>query len=121
MVLVDTSVWVSHLRSGNPRLETILNDGDVVCHPFIIGELFCGKIKNRKEVFSLLNCLPLVDVVDNAEIILFIEENKLMGQGLGLIDAHLLASGLLSEVSLWTLDRSLKHQASVLGIAYSEG
>ncbi len=74
MILVDTSVWVSHLRDGNSRLEQLLNDGEIVCHPFIIGELACGNIKNRKEILSLLGALPMVEQVDDEEILLFIEK-----------------------------------------------
>ncbi len=118
MVLIDTSVWVSHLRNGNSKLEQLLNDGDVACHPFIIGELACGNIKNRRVILSLFSSLPMVSMIDNEEVLLFIEKKGLMGKGLGLIDVHLLAAALLSEVSLWTLDAKLQHEASILGIAY---
>lgn len=118
MILVDTSTWVSHLRNGNSKLEELLNDGDVFCHPFIIGELACGNIKNRTEILSLLSALPKVDLLDNTEVLLFIERNKLMGKGLGLIDVHLLASAILSEAPLWTLDTKLKHVAHTLSAAY---
>ncbi len=117
MVLVDTSVWVSHLRDGSPKLEQLLNDGDVLCHPFIIGELACGNIKNRREIFSLLTALPKADLLDDEGALLFIEKNNLMGKGLGLIDIHLLASAMLSEAVLWTLDVKLKHEAHILGIS----
>ena len=118
MILVDTSIWVSHLRSGNSKLEQLLNDGDVVCHPFIIGELACGNIKNRRVILSLLSSLPMVDIIDNEEVLLFIEKKNLIGKGIGLIDVHLLATTLLSEVSLWTLNAKLQHSALILGIAY---
>ncbi len=118
MILVDTSVWVSHLRNGNSKLEQLLNDGDVLCHPFIIGELACGSIKNRIEILSLLIALPKADLLDNEEVLLFIERNNLMGKGLGLIDIHLLASTVLSEVVLWTLDTKLKHETHILGMSY---
>ena len=118
MILVDTSIWVSHLRNGNSKLEQLLNDGDVACHPFIIGELACGNIKNRRMILSLLSSLPMVEMIDNEEVLLFIEKKNLMGKGLGLIDVYLLGASLLSEVSLWTLDTKLHHEASILGIAY---
>jgi len=118
MILVDTSIWVSHLRNGNSKFEELLNDGDVFCHPFIIGELACGNIKNRTEILSLLSALPKVDLLNNAEALLFIERNDLMGKGLGLVDIHLLASAILSEAALWTLDTKLKHEAHILSIAY---
>lgn len=117
MILVDTSVWVSHLREGSFKLVNLLNDGDVLCHPFIIGELACGSIKNRKEILSLLSALPKANVVDDEEVLLFIEKNNLIGKELGLIDIHLLASAILSEASLWTLDTALKHEAHILDIS----
>ena len=118
MILVDTSVWVSHLRDGNSNLEQLLNNEDVLCHPFIIGELACGSIKNRNEILSLLNALPKAEILDDEEALLFIERNNLMGKGLGLIDIHLLASTILSEAALWTLDTKLKHEAHILGVSY---
>ena len=118
MILVDTSVWVSHLRDGSSKLEQLLNDGDVLCHPFIVGELACGSIKNRGEILSLLNALPKADFLDEEEVLLFIEKNNLMGKELGLIDIHLLASAVLSEATLWTLDTKLKHEAHILGMSY---
>lgn len=117
MILVDTSVWVSHLREGNSKLERLLTDGDVLCHPFIIGELACGSLKNRSEILTLLNALPKADILDDEEVLLFIKKNNLMGKGLGLIDIHLLASAVLSEAALWTLDAKLKHEAHILGMS----
>ena len=108
MVLIDTSVWVSHLRKGDTHLISLLQDGEVVCHPFIIGELACGNMKNRDEIISLLHTLPAVKTADDEEILRFIEAHHLMGTGLGLIDVHLLASSLLSKVLLWTMDKHLK-------------
>jgi hypothetical protein len=118
MVLADTSVWVSHLREGNIELKELLENGDVVCHEFIIGELACGNLKNRDAILSLFNDLPLIETVDFDEVLLFIKKNKLTGKGLGFIDVHLLASAVLSEVPLWTLDKKLKKAASELGIGY---
>ncbi len=118
MILVDTSIWVFYLRNGNSELERILNDGDAVCHPFIMGELACGNIKNREEILSLLSSLPTIEMMDNEEILVFIENKNLAGKGLGLVDIHLLAAALLSGVSLWTLDAKLRHEALVLDAAY---
>ena len=117
MVLVDTSVWVSHLRDSNSRLEQLLNKGEVICHPFVIGELACGSIKNRSVILSLLNALPKAEILTDEEILLFIEKNNLMGRGLGLIDIHLLASAILSEAALWTSDNKLKQEARTLGMS----
>ena len=118
MVLVDTSVWVSHLRKGNPRLALLLNDGDVVCHPFIIGELSCGNLRNRFEILSLLHSLPIVGQAEHEEVLQFVENNDLMGRGLGYVDVHLLASAVLSGVSIWTLDRKLQAASSKLGVCH---
>lgn len=111
MILVDTSVWVEHLRSGTVGLEALLQEGQVVCHPFVIGELACGNLKNRALILSLLHELPVAIHVDDGEIIQFIEKNALMGKGLGYIDIHLLLSALLTKIPLWTLDKRL-HDAS---------
>jgi len=119
MVLVDTSVWVSHLKYGSPRLEALLLDGSVVCHPFIIGELACGKIKNRTEVLSLLQVLPMLDVIEHEDLLLFIERKGLMGTGLGFVDVHLLAAAVLAGIPLWTFDRRLKQASAKLSIDFS--
>ena len=112
MILVDTSVWVEHLRSGTIGLEALLNDGHVVCHPFIIGELACGNLKNRAEILSLLQELPMAIQADDEEVIQFIEDHQLMGKGLGFIDIHLMMSAMLTQVPLWTVDRRL-HEVSL--------
>ena len=118
MVLVDTSVWVAHLRRGHIGLEALLSEGHVVCHPFIVGELACGNLKNRSEILSLLQALPLATPAEHEEVMQFIENYSLMGKGLGYIDMHLLASAILSRVPLWTLDKKLKQVSLKLGLAY---
>jgi predicted nucleic acid-binding protein len=118
MVLVDTSVWVSHLREGNVGLEKLLNDGEVVCHPFIVGELACGNLRNRYEIFSYLQSLPMTILAEDDEVLKFIEDNQLMGKGLGYIDVHLMASAVLTDVSLWTLDKTLDKLTKKIGIHY---
>jgi predicted nucleic acid-binding protein len=118
MVLVDTSVWVSHLREGNPELESLLNNGDVGCHPFIIGELACGNLNNRSEILSLLQTLPMAIQAEHLEIMQFIENYRLMGKGLGYINMHLLASAVLTEAPIWTLDKNLDEVSSQLDIAF---
>jgi predicted nucleic acid-binding protein len=119
MVLVDTSVWINHLQKGSDRLARLLCEAEVVSHPFVIGELACGNIKNRKEILSLLQRLPLSPVVENNEFHYFLERNKLMGRGLGFVDIHLLASARLKGLPLWTADKKLKEVATNLSIAYS--
>ncbi len=118
MVLVDASIWVSHLREGNDRLATLLEAGVVCAHPFVVGELACGNLKNRTEILSLLQALPSTEVADHEEVLAFIESRQLMGKGLGYVDVHLLGSSVLSGVSLWTADRRLAESASALGICY---
>ncbi len=117
MVLVDTSVWVAHLRHGDSGLQACLHDGQVMCHPFIIGELACGNLHNRSEILSLLAALPTTVLATPAEVLRFIDGHRLMGLGLGYIDVHLLASARLTGVSLWTLDKKLHAAATRLVVA----
>ena len=118
MVLVDTSVWVTHLRGGTVGLEALLDDSHVVCHPFIIGELACGNLRNRAEILSLLQTLPMVLHAEHEEVMRFIDNYRLMGKGLGYIDIHLLASAILTKISLWTLDKRLQEVSLKLGLKY---
>ncbi len=114
MVLVDTSVWIEHLRYGTVGLETVLDEGNVACHPFIIGELACGNLKNRMEILTLCKNLPVVAVANDDEVLNFIEVHQLMGNGLGYIDIHLLMSALLTGITLWTFDKRLHELATSL-------
>ena len=118
MVLVDTSVWVKHLRDGEPVLEDLLEDAQVLCHPFVVGELACGNLKNRTEILALLQALPMAVSAEHGEVLRFIENHRLMAKGLGFIDMHLLASALLSGLQLWTLDKKLQQAALKLGLAF---
>ena len=118
MVIVDTSIWITHLREGHHHLEELLLDGEVVCHSFIVGELACGNIKNRTEFLTLLHLLPMAAPVTLDELLYFIEGNKLMGKGLGFVDAHLLASAQIAKTPLWTFNKKLKSAAIDLKIAY---
>jgi predicted nucleic acid-binding protein len=115
-MLVDTSVWIDHLRSGREDLRARLEAGEVVCHPFILGELACGNIRKRDEVLSLLGALSQVVVADHDEVMQLLDTHQLMGRGLGWIDAHLLASARLAGETLWTLDGPLKKAARALGV-----
>ncbi|MCJ7580285.1 MAG: type II toxin-antitoxin system VapC family toxin [Candidatus Aminicenantes bacterium] len=119
MVLVDTSIWIAHFRKGNSQLQDFLMEGKVACHPFIIGELACENLKNRKEILALLEALPKTELAGHEEILYFIEQNQLMGKGLGYIDTHLLASTQLSGIYLWTLDNNLKDAAEELNLSFS--
>ena len=118
MVLVDTSVWVSHLREGEVGLEKLLIAGEVICHPFIVGELACGNLKNRLEILTYLQSLPMTILAEDEEVLKFIENNHLMGKGLGYIDIHLIASAVLTDVPVWTFDKTLDKIAKKIGINY---
>ena len=118
MVITDTSIWVTHLRQGSRQLEKLLIDAEVMCHPFIIGELACGNLKNRNEIIFLLQSLPMAPTIEFDEFIFFVERNRLMGIGIGLVDVHLLASAQLTGIPLWTADKRLKSAATKLDLAY---
>lgn len=118
MVLVDTSIWIEHLRKGLSSLEKLLIDMEVMCHQFITGELACGNIRNREEFLSLVQALPVAPVIEHDEFLYFIEMNKLMGQGAGFVDVHLLASAIVSDAFLWTADKNLKRIAEEMAIAF---
>lgn len=119
MILVDTSVWVSHLRDHDRRLTALLQSNQVWIHPMVVGELACGNLRNRKGVLTLLGNLPQVATATHEEVLLFIERHRLMGSGIGYVDAHLLAAAVFSEpVRLWTQDLRLKNVAAELSVAY---
>lgn len=120
MVLVDTSVWINHFRSDDRHLAQLLYDGDVVCHPYIIGELACGNLKNRKEIISLLQSIPSSPVCEFGEILFFIEQKKLNGKGVVFVAVNLLASAQLGKFSLWTADKRLQAVARELGLNYKK-
>ena len=120
MVLVDTSVWVNHLRNCDTHLERLLLNGEVVCHTYIIGELACGNIKNRKEIISLLRALPMTSSIEFEEFLYFIEQNQLNGKGIGFVDIYLLASAMLSQIPLWTEDKRLMKTAVELDLKYKK-
>ncbi len=118
MVLVDTSVWINHLRNNDRQLEKLLFNGSVVCHPHIIGELACGNIKNRQEIISLLQALPQISLIEFEEFLYFIEQNQLHGKGIGFVDIHLLASAKLDRIPLWTVDKRLQSASAELNLKY---
>ena len=117
MILADTSVWIDHFRLGNKRLHSLLDTGDIVCHPFVVGELACGNLVNREEILTLLKVLPAAVEAKNEEVLALIERHRLDGTGLGWVDVHLLASAKLTKCSLWTLDRSLNRIARRLEVS----
>lgn len=117
MILVDTSVWVDFLRKGIPLLSDLLDAGEVMTHPFVIGELACGNLANREEILDLLAMLPQVKQATHSETLHLVEIHHLQGKDIGWIDVHLLASALLGHVPLWTRDRRLDEVAKKLNIA----
>jgi len=117
MTLVDTSVWVEHLRRGNARMKGLLSAGQVLCHPFVLGELACGNLQKRRQVLALLTALPAAQLASHDEVLHLVDTYQLFGRGLGWVDVHLLASALLSKCGLSTLDKPLATAAEGLGIA----
>lgn len=117
-VLVDTSVWVSHLRAANTELAALLQSEAVACHPFVIGELALCNLRNRASILSLLQDLPSADLVEHGEALAFIDTHALHGRGIGYVDIHLLASTVLSGMTLWTEDKRLAGIAKGLRVSY---
>ena len=115
-MLVDTSVWVEHLRRGVPVLSALLGRGEVECHPFIIGELALGVLRRRSEVLTLLQKLPQLRVASHDEVLTLVDQHRLAGRGIGWVDVHLLASSVLDHSLLWTRDKSLSGVAETLNI-----
>ncbi len=114
MILVDTSVWIDHFRTGNKALGNALTEGLVLMHSFVLGELACGNLRNREKILADLHTLPFATEASHDEVMQFVKEHKLWGSGMGWIDAHLLASTLLSGCDFWTLDQRLKNAAKKL-------
>ncbi len=118
MILVDTSVWIEHLRRGVPDLVRRLDAGEVLGHLLVTGELAMGNLADRAEVLGSLQSLPQATVASDAEVMAMIEIHRLHGQGIGYADAHLLASTMLSgDARLWTHDRRLQACAARLDVA----
>lgn len=121
MILADTSVWIDHLRGGDGGLEYALMTGSILTHPFVIGEIALGHLRERKRILESLRELPLADVATDDEVLRMIDSAKLFGRGIGYVDAHLLAAARLSRnATLWTRDRLLREAAQHLGLAHEE-
>lgn len=118
MTLVDTSIWIDHLRAGNDGLVSMLQDNQVCIHPWVVGELACGNLTNRSEVLALLGALPPLTPASADEVLHFIEKRRLMGRGIGYVDVHLLAAAVIHGVDFWTRDKRLLDMAMELGVAY---
>lgn len=121
MILVDTSIWVDHLRATEPGLVELLKEGSVLTHPLIVEELACGSLPRRKEFLDLLDDLPQAIMAEHPEILQFIAAEKLYGTGLGAVDAHLLASARLAGAKVWSKDKALDRAAKRLGLAAERG
>ena len=118
MILVDTSVWIDHLRDGDDELIRLLEVTQVLVHPFVVGEMACGNLENRAEVLQLMGDLPGAAAASDSEVLYFIDSHRLMGRGIGYVDAHLLAAVLLNPpAQLWTRDKRLRTIADELGLA----
>jgi predicted nucleic acid-binding protein len=121
LILVDTSVWVDHLRQGDAGLIDLLERSAVVMHPFVVGEIACGSLRDRETILELLQDLPAAAVASPDEVLKFIDGHVLHGKGIGYVDVHLLASVALTPgVRLWTRDSKLRRVAELLDCAHPE-
>lgn len=119
MILVDTSIWIDHLRTGDAHLTALLSEMKVAMHPMILGELACGNLQDRQTLMVLWRNLPQLTVVTDAEALYYLDQNRCWGRGIGYIDLHLLAAVALSaQASLWTRDKRLRKTAQQFGLAY---
>jgi predicted nucleic acid-binding protein len=119
VILIDSSIWIDHLRSENPLLQALLNDGQVLRHALVTGEIAMGSLRRRQDVLEMLDDLPQAIEADHGEVRLLIEKATLFGLGIGYLDSHLLASTrLMPGAKLWTRDRRLHDAAACLGIAF---
>jgi predicted nucleic acid-binding protein len=118
VILADTSVWIDHLRESDPTLQALLEHGQVMTHPFVIGELAVGGLRQRETILNALAALPHAVAANEAEVLMFIDTEKLFGIGLGYIDAHLLAASRLTpDALLWTRDKRLRAAAERLAFS----
>jgi predicted nucleic acid-binding protein len=119
MILIDTSIWIDHLRSPDQHLSRLLGQRLVLTHPFVVGELAVGHLRDREGVLGNLERLSKARTATDAEVLSFIERNRLWGRGIGYVDAHLLVATKLSEfASFWTTDKRLAKLAEDLGLAH---
>lgn len=116
MILIDSSIWIDHIRKELPRLSDLVQNERACTHPFVIGEVALGNIKNRARFLREMTKLPKVEAANDFEVMALIEHNRLFGTGLGYVDCHLLASALMSGVELWSGDKRLAGAAGKLGL-----
>ena len=120
MILVDTSVWIDHMRQPNRTLSAHLEERNVLCHEMVIGELACGNLRSRETTLRDLKALPLAETPAGADVLALIEDRRLMGRGIGYVDANLISAVLADgSATLWTTDLKLRRVAKELGIAHN--
>jgi predicted nucleic acid-binding protein len=118
LILVDTSVWVDHLRRAEPELNRLLQTFDALVHPFVVGELALGGLQNRSSILTFLQIQPQAQVIADSIVLQLIGKHGLYGRGIGYVDAHLLAAASMTpSTSLWTRDKKLRAASARLGIA----
>jgi predicted nucleic acid-binding protein len=118
MILVDTTVWIDHLRKADGQLLKLLEIGTVLTHPLIIEEIACGYLRDRTELTTLLHSLPLPPIASHVEILAIISNKTLFGVGLGSIDVHIVASAMFAKAKIWSRDKALAREAARLGLAF---
>lgn len=122
MILVDTSVWIDHLRTGDPELVALLQEGHVLAHPWVTGELALGNLSHRSEILGLLNHLPQAEAATDQEVLTMIDNHQLFGLGIGYVDVHLLAATMLTiGARMWTRDKRLAAVVDQLELGRADG
>jgi len=116
MILVDTSIWIDHIRSSNVRLVSLLEADLVVMHPWVLGELASGNLADRPAMLYLLKSMPQAAPASDDELLFFMEKHCIWGKGVGYLDMHLLAAAALASLKIWTRDRRLGEVAALLGL-----
>ncbi len=117
MILVDTSIWIDHLRASDSRLVALLDSQQVSVHPWVTGELACGNLANRSTVLYLLRSQPQARVATEDEVLFFMERHRVFGKGVGYLDMHLLASAALENLKIWTRDKRMGDIAALVGLS----
>jgi predicted nucleic acid-binding protein len=115
VILADTSVWISHFKNSDRHLASLLEAEQVLMHPFVIGEIALGSLRNRSQCLHDLSLLPVASLASNSEVLGWIEKRRLYDKNIGWVDAHLILSSLLSRSELWTNDKTMAAVAKASG------